>query len=56
VDLIWMSGRVKDSSCDVKGVGDDYDMFDVMVNNYLIYTAMNGKELSFSCGNINSSV
>jgi len=34
-----MSGRVEDSSCNVKGVGDDYDMFDVMVSNHLVYTA-----------------
>ena len=31
------------------------DIFDVMVSNHLIYTAMNSKELSFSCGNIDSS-
>ena len=51
-----MSKRVKDSSCDVKGVGDDYDMFDIMVSNCLVYTATNGKELSFGCGNIDSPV
>jgi len=46
-----MSERIEDSSCNVKGVSDDYDIFDVMV-----YTATNGKELSFSCGNIDSPV
>ena len=51
-----MSGRVEDCSCDVKGVGDDYDMFDIMVSDRLVYITTNGKELSFSCGNIDSPV
>ena len=51
-----MSGRVKDSSCDVKGVSDDYDMFDVMVSDYLVYTVTNSKELSFGYSNIDSPV
>jgi len=51
-----MSERVKDSPYDVKGVGNDYDMFDIMVSDHLVYTAMNGKELSFGCGNIDSTV
>jgi len=48
MDLIQISGRVKDSSCNVKGVGDDYDMFDVMVSNHLVYTTTNSKELSIT--------
>ena len=36
MDLIWMSWRVEDSSCDVKGVGDDYDVFDIMVSSHLV--------------------
>ena len=51
-----MSQRVKDSSCDMKRVGDDYDMFDVMVSDHFVYTTINGKKLSFSCGNIDSTV
>jgi len=51
-----MSGRVEDSSCDVKGVGNDYDMFGVMVSDCLFYTVTNGKKLSFSYGNIDSPV
>jgi len=51
-----MSGRVKDSSCDVKGVSDDYDMFGIMISDRLVYTAVNGKELGFGCGNIDSPV
>ena len=56
VDLIWVSGRVEDPSCDIKGISDDYDMFNVMVSNCLVYTTLNNKELSLGCGNIDSPV
>ena len=38
-----MSGRVEDSSCDVKGVGDDHDMFDIMVSDRLVYITTNSR-------------
>jgi len=56
VDLIWMKGRVKDLSCNMKRVSDDYNVFDVGVGNCLVNTTLDSKELSFSYGNIDGPV
>ena len=51
-----MSERVKDFSCDMKGVSDDNDVFDVVVSDCLVYTISNGKELILSYSNVDSPV
>ena len=51
-----MSGRVKDSSCDMKGFSDDNNVLDIMISNCLVYTALNSKKLSLGYGNIDSPV
>jgi len=56
VNLIWMSGRVEDSSCDMKRVGNDNNVLDIMISDCLVYTTLNSKKLSLSCGNIDSPV
>ena len=51
-----MSERVEDISCDMEGVSDDYNVFDVGVSNCLVNTTLDSKELSFCCGDINGPV
>ena len=56
VDLIWVSGRVEDLSCDMEGVSDDYNMLDIRVGNCLVNAVSDSKELSLSCGYIDCSM
>jgi len=56
VNLIWMSGRVKDSSCDMKGVSDDNNVLNVMISDCLVYTVSNSEKFSLGYGNIDSPV
>ena len=51
-----MSGRVKDSSCDMKGVSDDNNVLDIMISDCLVYTISNSKKLSLGCSNVDSTV
>jgi len=51
-----MSGRVEDSSCNMKGVGDNNNVLDIMISDYLVYTTLNSKKLSLSYGNVDSPV
>jgi len=52
--LVWMGRRFKYLSCDVEGVGNDYDMLYAGVSDSLINTASDCEELSLSSGDINS--
>ena len=56
VNLIWMSGRVEDSSCNMKGVSDNNNVLDIMISDHLVYTTLNSKKLSLSYGNVDSPV
>ena len=56
MDLIWVSGRVEDLSCDMEGVSDDYNMLDIRVGNCLVNAVSDSKELSLSCGYIDCSM
>ena len=51
-----MSGRVEDSSCNMKGVGDNNNVLDIMISDHLVYTTLNSKKLSLSYGNVDSPV
>ena len=51
-----MSGRVKNSSCNMKEVSDNNNVLDIIISNCLVYTALNSKKLSLSCDNIDSPV
>ena len=52
VDLIWVSRRVKDLSCDMEEVSNDYNMLDIGVGDYLVNTTSDSKELGLSYGYI----
>ena len=54
VDLIWISERVKNLSCDIEGVSNDYSVFDVGVSDCLVNTALDSKKLGLGYGNIDS--
>ena len=54
VNLIWMSGRVEDSSCNMKGVSDNNNVLDIMISDHLVYTTLNSKKLSLSYGNVSA--
>jgi len=56
VNLIQMSGKVKNSSCNMKEVSDKNNVLDIMISNCLVYTALNSKKLSLGYGNIDSPV
>jgi len=47
-----VSERVKDLSCDIEGVSDDYNMLDIGVGNCLVNAVLDSKELGLSCGYI----
>ena len=47
-----MSGRVKDLSCDIEGVSDNYNMLDIRVGACLVNAALDSKELGLSCSYI----
>jgi len=51
-----MSGRVKDFSCDIEGVSDDYNMLDIGVGDCLVNATLDSKELGLDCGYINCSM
>ena len=51
-----MSGRVKDLSCDMEGVSDDYNILDIRVSDCLVNTTLDSKELSLGCGYIDCSM
>ena len=51
-----MSGRVKNSSCNMKGVSDNNNVLDIMISDCLVYTTSNSEKLSLGYGNIDSSV
>jgi len=56
VDLIKMSGGIKYLPCDMERVRDDDDVFNVIVHNSLVNSALYGKELGFSSGNVDGPV
>ena len=51
-----MSGRVKNSSCNIKGAGNNNNVLDIMISDHLVYTTSNSKKLSLSYGNVDSPV
>jgi len=53
VDLIWVSERVKDLSCNMEGVSDDYNMLDIRVSNCFINATSDSKELGLGYDYIN---
>ena len=43
MNLIWVNRGVKDPSCSMKGVGNNYYMIGIRAGNYLIYVALDSK-------------
>jgi len=54
VDLIWVSRRVEDLSCDVKRVSDDNYVVGIGVGDCLIDTTSDSEKLSLCCGYVDS--
>jgi len=51
-----MSGRVKDSSCNMKRVGDNNNVLDIIINNHLVYTILNSEKPGLGCDNVDNTV
>ena len=51
-----MSRGIKYLPCDMERVRDDDNVFNVMVHDSLVHSALYGKELSFGSSNVDSPV
>jgi len=56
VDLIRMSKEIKYLPCNMERVRDDDNVFNVVVYDGLVNSALHGKELSFDSDNVDNSV
>ena len=51
-----MNRRVKYLLGSMKRVSNDHYMIDILIGDYLIYSATYSKKFGFICGDVNSSV